>query len=172
MRASLSAAKNNISVTQASNNPILSGTLEAYNYERETGSSDKWRANITLDVPLWSGDRVDAAVAKAKVAVYKIDAQIKLQTLFVQQQVLELVLGLETLKIKHDEVSAAMEFTELSLDKNRALYELEVKSDLGDSMVKFSAAERKVAKTNFDIALAWAQIDALSGRLLKKITNK
>jgi hypothetical protein len=35
-------------------------------------------------------------------------------------------------------------------------------------MVKFSEAERKVVQTNFDIALAWAQLDALSGNLLNK----
>jgi len=61
-----------------------------------------------------------------------------------------------------------MNFAELSLDKNRALYELEVKADLGYSMVKFSEAERKVVQTSFEIALAWAQLDALSGTLLNK----
>ena len=52
------------------------------------------------------------------------------------------------------------------LDKNRALYELEVQSDLGYSMVRFSEAERKVVQTGFNIALSWAQLDGLSGTLL------
>ena len=58
-----------------------------------------------------------------------------------------------------------------SSDLNRARYELEVQADLGYSMVNFSAAEREVVKTNFDMALAWAELDALSGTLLNK-TNK
>ncbi len=121
-----------------------------------------------MDFPLWDGGRTDAAVAKEKARLYKFEAQLEQQELAAQQQVLELWLGIETLNIKYEEVLAGMDFTELSLDKNRALYELEVKSDLGDSMVKFSEAERKVVQTSFDIALAWAQLDALSGTLLNK----
>ena len=168
LRAKLIAAKNNIHFARAGDNPVLTGGIETFAYDRETSSSDKWRAQITLDIPLWSGSRVDAAVAKAKSDVYKIEAELAQQELLLEQQVLELLLGLETLKAKHDEVLSAMNFTELSLDESRALYELEVKSDLGLSMVKFSEAERNVVKTSFDIALAWAQLDALSGTLLNK----
>lgn len=168
LRAKLIAAKSKVEVARAGSNPLLSGGFEAFEYERELGSSDQWRANIKLEVPLWSGGRVDAAMAKAKAELYKIEAQVAQQELAIQQQVLELWLGIETLKIKHDEVTAAMDYTELSLDKSRALYELEVKSDLGYSMVSFSEAERKVVQTDFDIALAWAQLDALSGKLLNQ----
>ncbi len=167
LRAKLIAAKKEINYAQVGDSPLLSGGFQAFKYSRESNTANDWQANIILDVPLWSGNQVDAAVAKAKAVVYKIEAQLAQQELAVQQQVLELYLGLETLKIKYDEVVANMDFTELSLDQNRALYELEVKSDLGYSMVHFSEAERKVVKTTFDIALSWAQLDALSGSLLK-----
>lgn len=168
LRAELVTAKNNIQFARASDNPTLTGGLEAYSYSREISSSDKWRAKITLNIPLWSGGQVDAAVASAKANVYKLEAQLSQQELAAQQQVLELWLGIETLKIKHAETLAGMNFSELSLDKSRALYELEVTSDLGYSMVRFSEAERKVVKTDFDIALAWAQLDALAGNLLTR----
>lgn len=171
LRAKLAAARNNIEYARVSDNPVLTGGLEAYNYERETSSSNKWQANITLDMSLWDGDRVDAAVAKAKAMAYKVEAQLAQQEFAIQQQVLELWLSIETLKIKYEEVMTAMNFIELSLDKSRALYELEVTSDLGYSMVKFSEAERNVVQTNFDIALAWAQLDALSGILLNKTSK-
>lgn len=171
LREKLAASRNNIQFAQATDNPVLTGGIEAFNYERETSSSNKWQANITLDIPLWSGDKVDAAVAKAKSTVYKIEAELAQQELAIQQQVLELWLNIETLKIKYEEVTIGMDFTELSLDKSRALYELEVTSDLGYSMVRFSEAERKVVETDFSIAFAWAQLDALSGSLLNK-SNK
>lgn len=171
LRAKLIAAKNNVQVAHTSDNPTLTAGLEAISYTRETGSSDKWRAQVTLDVPIWTGNRVDAAVAKAKANVYKIEAQISQQEFLVQQQLLELVLGLQTLKVEYDEVLSGMNFSELSLDKNRALYELEIQSDLGFSMVKFSEAERKVVQTGFNIALSWAQLDALSGTLLNNTSS-
>ncbi|MCW8986133.1 MAG: TolC family protein [Gammaproteobacteria bacterium] len=171
LRTQLTAAKNKIEFARASDNPVLTGGIEAYNYERETSSSNKWQAGITLDIPLWNGDRVDAAVAKAKSEAYKIEALLAQQEFAIQQQVLELWLNIETLKIKYEEVQTAMNYTELSLDRSRALYELEVTTDLGYSMVKFSEAEREVVQTNFEIALAWAQLDALSGSLLNKTNN-
>jgi len=171
LRAQLTAARQKINYAYASDNPLLTGRVEAFKYAEPSNTANDWEATIILDVPLWSGSQVDAAVAKAKAEVYKIEAQLAQQELIVQQQVLELYLGIETLKIKYDEVVANMNFSELSLDQNRARYELEVQADLGYSMVKFSAAEREVAKTNFDMALAWAELDALSGTLLNK-TNK
>lgn len=171
LRAQLTAARQKINYAYASDNPLLTGRVEAFKYAEPSNTANDWEATIILDVPLWSGSQVDAAVAKAKAEVYKIEAQLAQQELIVQQQVLELYLGIETLKIKHDEVVANMNFSELSLDQNRARYELEVQADLGYSMVKFSAAEREVVKTNFDMALAWAELDALSGTLLNK-TNK
>lgn len=168
LRAQLTAARNNIQFVQASYNPTLTGELEAFSYEREIGSSDEWRAKITLDVPLWSGARSDSSIAKAKALVYKVQAQLAEHEFLVQQQVLELLLGIKTLKIKHEEATVAMNFTELFLDRSRALYELEVKADLGSSMVRFSAAERDVVQAGFDIALSWAQLDALTGKLLNK----
>ena len=168
LRAKVIAAKKNIQFESASDSPVLSAEFDAFGYERETTASNKWQANITLDFPIWNGGRVDASVAKAKARLYKIEAQLEQQVFSAQQQVLELWLGIETLKIKHEEALAEMDFAELSLDKNRALYELEVKADLGLSMVKFSEAERKFVQTGFDIALAWAQLDALSGTLLNK----
>ena len=168
LRASLLAANNSIVFARSGSKPTLTGGLEAFAYTRETASSNQWSAQLTLDVPLWSGGQVDAAVAKAKAAAYKIEAQLAQQELMAQQQVLELWMGIRTLKLKYKEVLVAMDFSELSLDKSRALYELEVKSDLGYSMVKFSEAERNVVQVNFDIALAWAQLDALTGNLLDK----
>lgn len=172
LRAKLISARKNIEFAKASDNPMLTGGLEAYSYTRETSSSDKWRAQITLDIPLWSGGQVDAAVAKAKSQVYKIEAQIAQQEFAIQQKALELTLGIQNLKLKYDEVISGMNFSELSLDKNRALYELEVRSDLGYSMVKFSEAERKVVQTGFEIIMAWAQLDALSGTLLNKMKKQ
>lgn len=168
LRAKIIVAKKNIQFASASNSPMLTAEFDAFNYERETNASNKWQANITLDFPLWDGGKTDAAVAKEKAKLYKFEAQLEQQELAAQQQVLELWLEIETLNIKYEEVLAGMDFSELSLDKNRALYELEVKADLGYSMVKFSEAERKVVQTKFDIALAWAQLDALSGSLLNK----
>ena len=82
----------------------------------------------------------------------------------VRQQVLELWLRLDALRIQREEMTTASEYRELYLDRSRALYELEVKTDLGDAMVRLTETERDVLKTEFEIALAWEQLDLLLGR--------
>jgi len=42
------------------------------------------------------------------------------------------------------------------------LYELEVKTDLGDSMVRVTEAEFQAMQTDFNIVLAWEKMDVLT----------
>jgi hypothetical protein len=58
---------------------------------------------------------------------------------------------------------ALLDYRDLYLDRSRALYEMEVKTDLGDSMVEVSEARLKFAKVKFNTALTWARLDALIG---------
>ena len=168
LRAQVKQAELEIQAAKLLSKPEINGSLSAYKYTEESPTSTQWRANITLSIPLLDGDRIDAGVAKARSRLYQLQARLKQKEMEIQQQVLEVVLGLEIAKVKYEEADTAMNFVELSLDKSRALYELEVKSDLGYAMVKYSAAERKLAKITFDTSLAWATLDALTGRLLNK----
>ena len=50
------------------------------------------------------------------------------------------------------------------LDRSRALYQLEVKTDFGDAMTRSHEAHLDQIKNKFSIALAWARIEALLGK--------
>lgn len=165
LRANIDATRQNLESARSGKSPIISAGVEAHAYSREIGSSDKLRAMITVDIPLWSGDRVDAAVAKAMSEVHRAESVLLQHQRKLQQQVLEIWLDLQTLKLKFEEAEAGMNYSELYLDNSRALYELEVSSDLGYSMVRYTDAERNVLETSFEIAMKWAQLDALTGRL-------
>jgi hypothetical protein len=58
---------------------------------------------------------------------------------------------------------AQKDYRELDLDRSRALYELEVKTNLGTAMVEYTGAEREMVMTDFRIVLAWEQLDSLTG---------
>lgn len=64
LRLQLAGAEQSVDKARATNNPRLKAQLETYAYERELGSSDKWRAGVTLEVPLWTGGTSDANLAK------------------------------------------------------------------------------------------------------------
>lgn len=65
--------------------------------------------------------------------------------------------------MQQDESKALADYRDLYLDRSRALYELDIKTDLGDTMTQTSAARLRGAATRDALALAWAQVDALLG---------
>lgn len=171
LRMQVTSSEQLVAQARSSNNPQLKGQLEAYSYERELGSSDKWRAGFILEVPLWTGGSTDARVAKAQAELYRHRARLREIELSIEQAVLETWLALDSLRIRLQEMETAADYRELYLDRSRALYEMEVKADLGDSMVKVSEAQRNLRKIQFDISLAWARLEALVGRDLALIKH-
>ena len=56
------------------------------------------------------------------------------------------------------------DFRELALDRSRALYEMEATTNLGDAMVAVSEVRFKQAETDFQLALAWMELNLLLGQ--------
>jgi outer membrane protein TolC len=117
-----------------------------------------------LEVPLCDGGLRDAEVARERARLHELQAQLGEEELRVRQTVLELWLELDLLRAQRDEVAALGHHRELYLDRSRALYEMEVNADLGDSMTLISDHRLRQAATDFSIALAWARLDALTGK--------
>ena len=65
-----------------------------------------------------------------------------------------------------------MDYREIYLDRSRALYELEVKTDLGDAMARVSEAERNYLETQFKIDIVRSKIELEVGKELKNIAIK
>ncbi len=72
-------------------------------------------------------------------------------------------LKISDLKRQFDDPDLTIDYRDLYLDRSRALYELEVTSDLGDAMVKLSDAQLFKAQTVFELAINRAKLDALVG---------
>ena len=165
MQSRLDAALARVEMARNSDNPVIKAEFEAHQYSRVLGSSDIWRAGIKLEMPLYDGDRSKASLARAQAELYRTRMQYEDLSQAVKQQALELWLELDGLRSKRDEMHALNSFRELYLDRSRAYYELELKTDLGDAMVRVTEAQREAALVDFRIALAWGKLDALLGRL-------
>lgn len=164
MQAQVTSAQERLSAAKANDNPFLTGEMQVSRYSRESGSHDNWRAGVTLDIPLITGGRARAERAKNRAALNRTKAMLEKQRRYVRQAVLETWAELNVLKVKRDQAMAETDYREMYLDRSRALYEMEVKSDLGDSMTRTSAVRYESLKIDFAIALAWARIEALLGR--------
>lgn len=163
LQADLQAAQKRVEAARATGSPRIDGELEASSYSRELGSSDRWRAGIYLEMPLYTGGRVDAEVARRQSEVYEIQASLDEARYTLRQQVLDAWLELRSLSLKRERAYAEQDYRELYLDRSRANYEMEFKADLGDAMVRLTEAQLETARNEYEFAIAWEQLLVLTG---------
>jgi outer membrane protein TolC len=163
LRHQLRAAEERVAAARAERRPRLNAELEASSYTRELASNDEWRAGVVLQIPLYTGGLVSSVVSQRQAEFYEAQQRLREAEMDLQRNVLDLWLQLQTLKVQRDEATAGMDYRELYLDRSRALYELEVNADLGDAMVRLTEAELGIVRAEFNTALVWAQLDALTG---------
>ncbi|MES9957184.1 MAG: TolC family protein [Sedimenticola sp.] len=166
LRARVKAAEQDVAYARAGGGPTIRGEVEAAAYNKVTGSRDPLAAALILELPLSNGGAVDAGVARKRAQLRERRAALLQAERDVRQAVLELWMELKSLKLQVSEMEILGDYRELYLDRSRALYELEVKSDLGDAESRIVDAQLQKMKTEFDTALAWARLDALMGSLV------
>ena len=148
---------------QAEKYPVIEARLQAADYARELGTSDKYRAGIEVSIPLYQAGQENAKIKRTTGELVQLESDRLLIQQEIEQQILELWLKISDLKRQFDDPDFTITYRDLYLDRSRALYELEVTSDLGDAMVKLSDAQLYKAQTVFELAIAWAKLDALVG---------
>jgi len=180
LKAALAAAHKNILAAKAGRRPVLEAEVGGYEYQREIGSRNQATASINIRIPLYSGGRVRANVARYTAIYYQRLSDLRNWQLEVRKVALELRQALYILRARRDAADKLTEYRELSLDRSRALYELDVRKTLGDAMVKQSAARVAAAKVKYQLLLTWARLNLLQGKTIfsgqhkkvKKSVNK
>jgi outer membrane protein TolC len=148
---------------EAEKYPVISAHLQAADYAREVGSSDKFRASIEVSVPLYQAGQENANIKRTNGEITQLKAEQLRLNQDIEQQILELWLKISNLKQQSEDPDVTLNYRDLYLERSRALYELEVTSDLGDAMVQLTHAQLFKAQTQFELAIAWSKLDALLG---------
>jgi len=163
LKEKVKAVEAKLEASRMFHQPYIDTLLEYGNYEREFGTRDKWRVGVQVLVPIWNGGRDRAEAARLVADLQEAQARQRLMETDLHRTVLELVQELEALKVAWQSAKTRLEFRDLYLDRSRSLYELEVKTDLGDASAKMSEAQWAADQTRFDLLLTLASIDALLG---------
>ncbi|MGD8926537.1 MAG: TolC family protein [Thioalkalispiraceae bacterium] len=164
LRHNLRAAQLDLQAARKSDGPTLKGKLGAYAYEGDYGSEDDVRAELSLVYNLRKPEK-DADVAASLSRLYTAQAELQKAESSIRQQVLSIWHQIEELSVKRDEVKVLLQLRELELEKSRALYEMEVKADLGYSMTDLTKAQLESAQTDYKLALAWYKLDLLTANI-------
>lgn len=165
------AAHAAIGIAESSNNPSLDLELEVSSYERDSRLRDDWRASLYFEIPIYSAasaDKIDLAQAKHRLALadqQQSQSQLRLEVLELWQKIQQLQLKIQGHAIEQD-------YRDKYLDRSRAEYELEFKTDLGDSMVLYSRSNTRRLQSLYAYELAYQRLSALvGGEFLKQPTS-
>lgn len=164
LRTDLEAARLRIKAERAGSRPVLSGSVGATAGHRDVSSRNPLEAELRLDIPLYRGNRIDAAVARAQADMHRLEANLQQLEYDLRETLLELWLNIQTLLAQREQVRVSSDFRALDFDRAQALYELQVKTDFGDALVGQSKAALLAARTEYALALDWARLSALTGQ--------
>ncbi|MDH5633563.1 MAG: TolC family protein [Gammaproteobacteria bacterium] len=163
-RLELAGAEADHVAARARRYPVLDAAVSANRYEREIGNRDSGSVELQLRVPIYQGGLASAEIASADARVRQASARLRAVELQLEQHVLDLVQRVEVLKVRVRAARVRLDYRDLVLDRNRALYEMEAQTTLGDSMAGVTEAQWQAAEAEFELVLAWAELDALRGR--------
>jgi outer membrane protein TolC len=160
----LAAASQRLNGVRAEYRPSLEFEAEAAAWQRDTSTRDDLRAGINLVWPLWQGGRADARIGREQARFQELQAQHDKLLQSLRQSLIEVreeIAYLRQTARRSAEIN--MSYRDQALDKARAEYELELKTNLGSSMAETQYARMKRRAIEYRLALAWARLDALLG---------
>lgn len=170
LQAQVAASDGRIAAVRADRNPTLDAEVIGAGYSRSSITRDDLSAGLVFTIPLYQGARVDARVVRELAQKERVAAELEKlkrdlsETLFTSLQEVEWL---------RDSSRAAadkqIEYRDWALERARAEYELEMKTNLGASMADTQLALLRRKQVEYRLALALARLDALSGGSLSPV---
>ncbi len=153
-------------VTKAKYQPQLKAILRATEWEQETGSRNSASVALQFKIPLGAGDLRSKELWIDDIAIEQAKTNLDIIEHELRKRVFQLWKQLRLQHIAYTAANVRTEFRDQYMDRSRALYELEERSDLGDAQAELLRALHETRKIEYAIAITWAEIDALRGAFL------
>lgn len=170
LQAQLAAADARLAATRAERNPTLDAEVIGGGYSRESSTRDEVSAGLVFTIPLYQGARVDARVARELAQKDKLAAELEKLKFDLSDTLLATLQEIEWLRgSSRAAANKQSEYRDWALERARAEYELEMKTNLGTSMAEIQVAEIRRKQVEYRLALALARLQALSGGSLPPV---
>lgn len=166
----LAAAGNRVEGVRADHRPSLEFEAEAAAWSRAASTRDDVRAGVNFVWPLWQGGRVDARMAREQAGFQERQAQYDKLRQELRQALADTWEEIHVLRDgerRGGEANAV--YRDLALEKARAEYEMELKTNLGSSMAETQTARLRKRAVEYRLALALARLQALLGTPLETV---
>lgn len=170
MQAQLAAADARLAAIRAERNPVLDAEVVGGGYSRESSTRDDVSVGLVFNVPLYQGGRVDARVVRELALKERSLAELEKLRLDLTDALLDTLQEIEWLRGSGRlAADKQIEYRDWALERARAEYELELKTNLGTSMAETQVAQLRRRQVEYRLALALARLEALSGGSLPPV---
>lgn len=167
LQAQVDAADARVAAVRTERNPMLDMEVTGGSYSRESTTRDDVNAGLVFNIPLYQGRRVDARIARELAQKERSAAELEKLRLDLKDAVLATLQEIEWLRGSADVAAdRQIEYRDWALERARAEYELELKTNLGTSMAETQVAQLRRKRVEYQLALALARLEALSGGTL------
>lgn len=166
----LAASRSRLQALRADDQPTLEFEAEAAAYSRDSTTRDSVRAGINLVWPIYIGKQRDARLAREQAILHGLQAQYDKIRLDLRQSLFETWQEIQYLRnVARRAAKIEADHRDLALDRARAEYELELRTNLGTSMAETQVAKLKQRAVEYRLALAWERLATLIGGPIEAI---
>ena len=170
LQAQIGAADARLAAVRAERNPSLDAEVVGADYSRISNTRDNVSAGLLFIVPLYQGGRVDARLARELAQKERSAAELEKLKLDLADSLLATLQEIEWLRgSSRAAADKQIEYRDWALERSRAEYELELKTNLGTSMADTQVAALRRKQVEYRLALALARLEAMSGGSLPPV---
>lgn len=170
LQAQSAAADARLAAIRAERNPTLDAEVMGGSYSRESITRDEASAGLVFTIPLYQGGRVDARLAREVAQKERTAAELEKLKFDLSDTLLATLQEIEWLRgSSRAAADKQAEYRDWALERARAEYELEMKTNLGTSMAETQLAQIRRKQVEYRLALALARLQALSGGSLPPV---
>ena len=159
----LQSARNALKAAEKQFAPKLEAVIEGAASEKGTGSRSDSLVGPQSTYPLIAGKTKARALKLGGIEVERAQSELNMINDQHRTRAFELWKKLKLLEVELAAANVRSDFRDQYMDRSRALYELEEKSDLGDAQAELLFAYYEMRRIEFALALAWAEVDIMKG---------
>lgn len=164
LQAQLAASDARLAAIRAERNPTLDAEVIGGRYSREAVTRDEASAGLVFTIPLYQGARVDSRIARELAQKERTAAELEKLKFDLSDTLLATLQEIEWLRgSSRAAADKQIEYRDWALERARAEYELELKTNLGTNMAETQVAQIRRKQVEYRLALALARLQALSG---------
>jgi outer membrane protein TolC len=169
----LLASRLRLESIRAETGPRIDAELEAAEYgQRRLSGRDDLRAGLVLTWPLYQGRRVSGDMAREQAQFQKLQAETEKLKRDLSQALLAAWMEADQLRrTARRAAKIEADYRDLALERARGQYEMEYRTNLGDSMARTMEAKLNQRNVEYRLALALARLEALLGKSLPAAAN-